>query len=203
MLQSLFRNSLFAQDATLGPRAHKLISKLLTPVYLKQLWTLIIANILAIGCLGVVLVLMSRETSHLILAGAITVCAAAVVAVVGYVCWLLIEANKQKAFIVDSMDALPVNVLITNDKGKIIYANSQLSQHFGDITENFIGDFVDDFVKAENRSAFMELKESAQAGNQAQIDIILSSHISSPSRWHIDVILFASYDPWMIRVDIV
>lgn len=100
----------------------------------KQIWALIAANMLLVGVFGFFLVLMSNETSFLILSTSMTLCAGLVIAVSGYITWAALVALREKRLIISALDKIDAGVMLCDFEGKITYQNTFFSKTFpGDL----------------------------------------------------------------------
>lgn len=155
--------------------------------HLKTLLWLLLANLVLIGILGLVLVMMSHETAHLLLSLAMSLCAGAVVGVTGYLCHQLLYIKDQQKFVHEGIDVLPLGLLVMVD-GRVAFANRQLVRHFGDVHDDFLNSFATEFVAEDGAKKFHELLSHSFQGKAAQEQITMTSHVLPATSWFVEVI---------------
>ncbi len=156
---------------------------------LKNLWALVIASILVIGCLGGTLVFLSGETTHLILTIGIIACAVGVAGIAGYISSTFSPSNEPSTHILNGINALETGILITDAKGKVLFSNHAIQKSFGIYQDAFIQNFIDKFVQSASSNEFDKLLNGAKNQQSIQSEIILSSILedSIPAIWRIKV----------------
>ncbi|MEN8236837.1 MAG: ATP-binding protein [Pseudomonadota bacterium] len=155
--------------------------------HLKTLLWLLLANLALIGVLGLVLVMMSHETAHLLLSLAMSLCAGAVVGVTGYLCYQLLYIKDQQQFVHEGIDVLPLGLLIMVD-GHAVFANRQLTRHFGDVYDDFLNLFITEFVAEDSAKKFHDLLSHSVQGRAAQEQVTITSHVIPSTSWFVEVI---------------
>lgn len=182
----------------------ELIKHLRNSNLLKQLWGLIIANIIAIGLLGAVLVLMSSESAYLVLSVAITFCAASVVTIAGYTCWYLVSLNRQVSTVLEGANAFYQGIMLTDRRGMVQYYNEKMSEEFGDLNDAPLDVFTEANIHPDSVANFLKLRKAARADQNASESILIGKPGQSPSLWVVRVMplkmsngyVFWIFDPY-------
>lgn len=168
-------------------RGQQLVEDIRQTSQLKQLWGLVLVNIVLIGLLGGLLVLMSAEPAYMILAASITFCAAAVVGAAAYSCWYLALLNIQTLKVVEAIDAIDQGVFITNSKGLIIYNNKTLEAKFGRLTDLPMDLFTEKFVDKASINDFLKLRKLAHESSEASAGICFKQDDLISQPWVIKI----------------
>jgi len=155
--------------------------------HLKQLWGLVLANIIAIGLLGGILVLMSSETAYLVLSVAITFCAASVVTISGYTCWYLVTLNRQLSNVLEGANDFYQGIMLTDKRGFIQYFNNKMLQSFGHLDENQLDTFTESYIHPDSVADFLKLRKAARSNEEATAAILVGKSSVAPELWHVRV----------------
>jgi signal transduction histidine kinase/CheY-like chemotaxis protein len=165
----------------------ELLKHLSSSTHLRQLWGLVLANIIAIGCMGGALVLMSSESAFLVLSVGITFCAAAVVTVSGYICWYLVNLNRQVSHVLEGANDFYQGVMLTDKRGIVQYYNNKMQNTFGDLTDTALDTFTESSVHPDGVAGFLRLRKSARANQGASEIILMGKSSFAPERWRVRV----------------
>ncbi len=165
----------------------ELLARMRNSSLLRQLWGLVLANIIAIGCLGGVLVLMSSESAYLVLSVGITFCAAAVVTVSGYICWYLANLNRQISHILEGVNELNQGLMLTDKKGCIQYYNEKMHHVFGELNDQPLDIFAESQIHPDSISDFLKLRKSARAHQSDSGTIMIGKSAGAPEVWRVKV----------------
>jgi two-component system cell cycle sensor histidine kinase/response regulator CckA len=169
----------------------ELLAQLSNSSHLRQLWVLVSANIIAIGCMGGVLVLMSSETAYLVLSVAMTFCAAAVVTVSGYTCWYLVNLNRQVSHVLEGVNGLNQGIILTDKRGYIQYYNNKVHESFGELDDMPLDEFTEAHVHPDGVTNFLKLRKAARAHQASAGTILVGKSEASPEMWRVRVLPLA------------
>lgn len=165
-----------------------LLARLSQSSHLRQLWGLVIANIVAIGCMGGLLVLMSNETAYLVLSFAITFCAAAVIIAAGYTCWYLVNLNKQVAHVLEGVNDLSQGIMLTDSKGCIQYYNNKMAEEFGVLNDLPLDAFTELYIHPDGVSEFLKLRKSVRSEQIERASILTGKLGETPELWRVKTV---------------
>lgn len=166
----------------------ELIERLGKSAYLRQLWGLVLANIIAISCLGGVLVLMSKDPAYLILSVGITFCAAAVVAVSGYISWTLAKLNREVCAILEGYNSLDQGLMLTDVRGLIQFYNEKISNSFGQLNDVPLDVFTERYIHLDSIKDFIRLRKAAHEGQEAEGTIQIGQSGQPYELWYVKAI---------------
>jgi two-component system cell cycle sensor histidine kinase/response regulator CckA len=174
--------------------------KLATPEHFKQLWSLVIGNILVIGCLGGVLVMMSSETAHLILSMGVTLCAAIIVGVAGYICWLSVLWSKDKAFVIGGLDSLKQAIMVTDENGDALFTNRYLQNSFGNLEKNVVQILAKEFVAQEAVEDFSKFYAAVGCDTVCEATILMNTKETLQGLWKITITSIDHYKGYRLWI---
>ncbi len=185
-------NKLFSPSSS-----NNLMARLQHSADLKQLWGLILANIVAISCLGGLLVLMSEEPAYMVLSLAITLCAAVVVITTGYICWYLASLNQQAQLVISGVEHLNYGFMITDKSEKIQFYNSKIAQSLGSLDHLSLDQITHTKIHPDSQSIFLRMRQSALAKQKETGFILVGNEQENPHLWKIEVSIL-NEDPQVI-----
>jgi two-component system cell cycle sensor histidine kinase/response regulator CckA len=162
-----------------------LFERIKSPGFSKQLWVLIIAGIVTISWLGAMLVLMSGEQAHMILSVGITLCAATIVAIVGYVTWITSQNIERISRVSTGLHSIDTGVLFLDSDGTVAYYNDPMNKFFGIIDLNFFDNTLPAYFVPETNFDFKFLATELQKGQKIKVYSLLKSNAGTTVSWQI------------------
>ena len=153
---------------------------------LKWLWAVVVLSTITIGCLGGLLVYMSGDDIHLILAMGMIASAAMVVGVTGYIGWQSALSDERNHVAQDSINGLETGVVVTDRSGKVVASNQRMQKLFGVVRGNVFDKFIAKFTDPLAANELNALCKKAQQDTSSQVEVVLQPNgDSQASVWRV------------------
>lgn len=170
------------------------------PKNLKNLWGLVVGNVIALACLGALLAMMNKDAAHLALIAGVAGGAAAITALVGYICWLTVQWSKYKACIIGGIGTLKQAVMVSDENGDALFTNAYFKNQFGNLEKNAARMLTDQFIAADMQDEFSKTYAAAMNGSSSASILLMTSKEGGKMPWSINIHPIAEYKNYMFWV---